>query len=65
MHLHSYDEDDEPLISAENPYSDLDEDAMMRFTATGRPAPVFKSSPIILRWRSIFCSPTAAETVYR
>jgi hypothetical protein len=49
MPLHSYssyDEDDEPLISAGNHYSDLDEDAMMRFTATGRPAPVFKASPL-------------------
>ena len=38
-----YDSDCEALISSSLP-SDIDEEAMMRFTATGRPAPVFKAS---------------------
>jgi hypothetical protein len=38
----SYDSDFEPLIASQ----DLDEDAFMHFTATGRPVPQFKSSAL-------------------
>lgn len=40
-----YDSDFEPLITS-TVASDLDEDALMHFTATGRPVPVFKGSAL-------------------
>jgi hypothetical protein len=40
-----YDSDFEPLITSPIA-SDLDEDALMHFTATGRPVPVFKGSAL-------------------
>jgi len=39
---HFSDSDGEPLINSQPPPSDLDEDSMARFTATGRPMPGFK-----------------------
>jgi hypothetical protein len=41
-----YDSDFEPLITSPIS-SDLDEDALMHFTATGRPVPVFKGSGLL------------------
>lgn len=38
-----YDSDFEPLIAS---HEDLDEDALMHFTATGRPVPQYKGSPL-------------------
>lgn len=38
------DSDGEPLISSQPPPTELDEDSIMRFTATGRPMPGFKAS---------------------
>ena len=40
----SYDSDFEPLISGAPAAEELDEDSLMRFTATGRPIPGFKVS---------------------
>jgi len=42
-HVSSYDSDAEPLISSP---SDLDPEDLQRFTATGRPMPTFKQSPL-------------------
>lgn len=39
----AYDSDGEPLLSSSTLRSDLDEDALLRFTATGRPIPAFKA----------------------
>src|ERR1700709_2711633 len=41
---HWSDSDGEPLISSQPPPTELDEDSIMRFTATGRPMPGFKFS---------------------
>lgn len=41
---HWSDSDGEPLISSQPPFTELDEDSIMRFTATGRPMPGFKFS---------------------
>lgn len=41
-----YDSDNEPLITSPIA-SDLDEDALLHFTATGRPLPKFKQSGLI------------------
>lgn len=43
---HSYDSDFEPLISNTANLTQLTEDDMMHFTATGRPAPAFKASAL-------------------
>jgi hypothetical protein len=42
-----YDSDFEPLISTPAGLQELDEDSMMRFTATGRPMPGFKTSALM------------------
>ena len=44
VHINPYDSDFEPLINAPSNVEVLDEDSMMRFTATGRPMPSFKQS---------------------
>jgi hypothetical protein len=46
IHTTSYDSDYEPLISGTTTAEELDEDSLMRFTATGRPMPGFKSSAL-------------------
>jgi hypothetical protein len=47
IHTSAYDSDFEPLIATTSTVEELDEDSIMRFTATGRPMPGFKQSGLL------------------
>jgi hypothetical protein len=53
----AYDSDNEPLIGREYQASTLDDDAKLRFTATGRPMPTFKPSAMANMSGSMYIAP--------
>lgn len=52
-----YDSDCEPLIVDTEAESALDDDAVMRFTATGRPMPTYKPSALESLGYNMFTAP--------